>query len=250
MKQPNVEQHAVVSRQEWLAARREHLIQEKALSRQREQLNAARRALPWVRVDKDYRFDGGNGPRRLADLFGHNSQLVVYHFMFGDGWTQGCPNCSFLADHFDGANLHLAHHDVSFVVISHAPWAQFQPFRQRMGWRFEWLSSAGSDFNHDFGVSFTPEEQASGQIDYNYQPLAGGAEEMPGLSVFYRNGGGEIFHTYSTYARGLDILIGAHNVLDLTPKGRNEGPIMNWVRFHDRYTDSTRHSCCGSQGEQ
>ncbi len=160
------------------------------------------------------------------------------------------PNVSFLADHFDGADLHLAHHDVSFVAISHAPWAQFQAFRQRMGWRFAWLSSAGSDFNSDFGVSFTPEELAAGPIHYNYQPLDGGAEEMPGLSVFYRDSEGKIFHTYSTYARGLDSLIGAHHFLDLTPKGRNEGPIMDWVKFHDRYSDNSPHSCCGSTGDK
>ncbi|BBP77561.1 DUF899 domain-containing protein [Pseudomonas gingeri NCPPB 3146 = LMG 5327] len=250
MNERTVEQHPVVSRQEWLAARQQHLAREKAFSHQRDQLSAERRALPWVRIDKDYHFEGPHGRQRLADLFGDNSQLIVYHFMFADGWTEGCTGCSFLADHFDGANLHLAHHDVSFVAVSHAPWAQFQAFKQRMGWHFDWLSSAGSDFNHDFGVSPSPAEKAAGKTRYNYELIDSSEEELPGLSVFYRNPEGEIFHTYSTYARGLDILVGTYNFLDLMPKGRNETGTMNWVRHHDRYEHAGQSACCGSHADK
>ncbi|KIH83895.1 DUF899 domain-containing protein [Pseudomonas batumici] len=246
----NVEQHPVVSREQWLAARRQHLIHEKAFTRQRDQLSAERRALPWVKIDKDYRFEGPHGHKHLADLFGHNSQLIVYHFMFGDGWKEGCHGCSFLADHFDGANLHLAHHDVSFVAISHAPWPQFQAFKQRMGWHFPWLSSAGSDFNEDFHVSASPEERAAGKAEYNYQLLDHAEDELPGLSVFYRDPEGTLFHTYSTYARGLDMLVGTYNFLDLMPKGRNESGTMDWVKHHDRYEAVPADSCCGSHSDK
>jgi len=246
----HVEQHPVVSREQWLAARRQHLVHEKAFTRQRDQLSAERRALPWVKVDKDYRFEGPHRQKHLADLFGDNSQLIVYHFMFGNGWQEGCPGCSFLADHFDGANLHLAHHDVSFVAVSHAPWAQFQAFKQRMGWYFPWFSSAGSDFNADFHVSASPEERRAGKAEYNYQPLDSASEELPGLSVFYRNAEGEIFHTYSTYARGLDMLVGTYHFLDLMPKGRNESGTMDLVRHHDRYATAPAHSCCQSHSDK
>lgn len=231
----NLHSHPVVTREQWLEARRQHLIHAKALTHQRDRLSAERRALPWVRVDTPYQFDGPDGRQSLGDLFGSNSQLIVYHFMFGPGWEQGCKGCSFLSDHLDGANLHLAHHDVSLVAVSRAPWQEFRTFQRRMGWRFKWVSSAGSAFNADFGVSATAEQAASGEATYNYEPAADPFEEMPGLSVFYRNEAGEIFHTYSTYARGLDLLVGAYNFLDLTPKGRNEDPIMDWVRHHDRY---------------
>ncbi|MGC5700183.1 DUF899 domain-containing protein [Pseudomonas sp. NFXW11] len=240
--------HPVVSREQWLQARKQHLIREKAFTRQRDQLSAERRALPWVKVDKPYQFQGANGPLSLAELFGARSQLLVYHFMFGAGWAEGCKGCSFLADHFDGANQHLAHHDVSLVAVSHAPYEEFQAFRRRMGWHFDWYSSAGSDFNQDFGVSLSDEQLAAGNATYNYEQASGEEQELPGLSVFYRNPQGEIFHTYSTYARGLDLLLGTYNFLDLTPKGRNEGPIMNWVRHHDRYTQAPEgkgSSCCG-----
>ncbi|MGH8354583.1 MAG: DUF899 domain-containing protein [Pseudomonas sp.] len=251
----NLEQPRIVSRAEWLAARKQHLLHEKALSRQRDQLSAERRALPWVRVDKPYRFDGPDGQQTLAELFAGRSQLIVYHFMFGAGWEQGCPGCSFLADHIDGANLHLAHHDVSLVVVSHAPWRDFQAFKKRMGWRFPWVSSQASDFNYDYQVSATPNQIAAGEVIYNYQASQDPGEEMPGLSVFYKNAAGEIFHTYSTYARGLDLLVGAYNYLDLTPKGRNEREIMDWVRHHDRYAGATAATppaedpaaCCGAQ---
>jgi predicted dithiol-disulfide oxidoreductase (DUF899 family) len=231
----NLHSHPVVSREQWLEARRQHLIHEKALTHQRDRLSAERRALPWVRIDTPYQFDGPDGRQSMGDLFGTNSQLVVYHFMFGPGWEQGCKGCSFLSDHLDGANLHLAHHDVALVAVSRAPWQEFQTFQRRMGWRFKWVSSAGSPFNADFGVSTAAEQVASGEATYNYEPSADPFGEMPGLSVFYRNEAGEIFHTYSTYARGLDLLVGAYNFLDLTPKGRNEDPIMDWVRHHDRY---------------
>lgn len=248
-------QHEVVSREDWLAARKAHLAREKAFTRQRDALSAERRALPWVRIDKDYVFEGPHGRLTLADLFGGNSQLLIYHFMFGPGWTEGCPGCSFLADHFDGANLHLKHHDVSFVAVSRAPYAEFQPFRKRMGWQFPWVSSAGSDFNHDFHVTPSPAEQAAGRYEYNYEMHDGEGGEMPGFSVFYRDEAGEIFHTYSTYARGGDLLIGAYNFLDMTPKGRNEEVIMDWMRHHDRYEETPQGgsfqpllataSCCG-----
>lgn len=233
--QSNEQQHQVVSREEWLAARKQLLEREKAFSHARDHLSAERRELPWVKIDKDYRFEGAEGPLTLAQLFGNNSQLVVYHFMFGADWKEGCKGCSFLADHFDGANLHLAHHDISLVVVSHAPFAEFQGFKRRMGWHFDWVSSAGSDFNHDFGVSATREEIDAGKVMYNYEPSKDAGEEMPGISVFYRNAAGEVFHTYSSYARGLDILLGTYNFLDFTPKGRNEDVIMEWVRHHDRY---------------
>lgn len=228
-------EHRIVSREEWLAARKVHLANEKELTRRRDALSAERRALPWVRIEKTYTFEGWDGGLTLGDLFAGNSQLIIYHFMFGPGAREGCPSCSFLADHFDGANRHLKHHDVSLVVVSRAPYAEFQNFRHRMGWDFPWVSSANSDFNYDFHVSPSPEEKAAGRYEYNYAMHDGQGGEMPGFSVFYRNAAGEIFHTYSTYARGGDLLIGTHNFLDMTPKGRNEVGTMDWVRHHDRY---------------
>lgn len=237
----NYQNPQVVSRSEWLSARRQLLLHEKALTHQRDELARARRALPWVRVDQPYSFEGAQGRLSLADLFAGRSQLLVYHFMFGDGWTEGCGGCSFLADHFDGANLHLAHHDVSLVAVSHAPFAQFQAFRQRMGWKFPWVSSHASSFNQELGVS----AGAEGINQYNYEPYAGNETELPGLSVFYRDAQSTIFHTYSSYARGLDILVGAYNFLDLMPKGRNEEGTMDWVRHHDRYEDAEAgNHCC------
>ncbi|MBM3112186.1 DUF899 domain-containing protein [Pseudomonas sp. P66] len=232
----------VVSRSEWLSARRQLLLHEKAVTHQRDELAKARRALPWVRVEQNFSFAGPTGQLSLADLFAGRSQLLIYHFMFADGWNEGCGGCSFLADHFDGANLHLAHHDVSLVAVSHAPFAQFQAFKQRMGWKFPWVSSHGSHFNQEFGVSVS----ADGSSQYNYEAYAGNETELPGLSVFYRDGAGTIFHTYSSYARGLDILVGAYNFLDLMPKGRNEQGTMDWVRHHDRYqgVDTDKSHCC------
>jgi predicted dithiol-disulfide oxidoreductase (DUF899 family) len=233
-----MEPHKIVPHDEWLAARKAYLAEEKAFSRARDALSKKRRELPWEKIDKSYVFDGPDGKETLGDLFAGKSQLIVYHFMLGPDWEQGCPSCSFLADHFDGAVVHLAQRDVSFVVVSRAPLHQIERFKRRMGWHFKWVSSFGGDFNYDYQVSATPEETASGQATYNYELTTFPSEERPGASVFYKNEAGEVFHTYSTYGRGLDILIGAYNFLDLAPKGRDEEGLaygMAWVRHHDRY---------------
>jgi predicted dithiol-disulfide oxidoreductase (DUF899 family) len=230
--------HKIVSHGEWLAARKAHLADEKAFTRARDALSRKRRELPWEKVDKNYVFDTPDGKKTLADLFGGKSQLIVYHFMLGPDWEQGCPSCSLLADHFDGAVIHLAQRDVAFVVVSRAPLDQIEKFERRMGWHFKWVSSFANDFNYDYHVSATPEEKASGKALYNYQLTEFPSEERPGASVFYKNATGEIFHTYSSYGRGLDILIGAYNFLDIAPKGRDEESLewsMAWVRHHDRY---------------
>ncbi len=230
--------HPVVSEQQWIEARRALLAEEKAWTRQRDRLAEKRRALPWVKVEKNYVYQGENGPVTLADLFDGRSQLVVYHFMFGPDWQEGCPSCSFLADHFDGVVTHLAQRDVAFVVVSHAPLPQIEAFKRRMGWNFKWVSSFGSDFNYDYQVSFTPEQRANGGVTYNYEQGEFPSEEAPGASVFDKSTAGELFHTYSCYGRGLDILIGAYNCLDLVPKGRDEDGLpygMAWVRHHDKY---------------
>lgn len=246
--QENVKNHKVVSQEEWETARRALLDKEKEITHLIEKLSAARRELPWVSVGKDYVFEGAEGKVTLSDLFNGRSQLITYHFMFGPSWKEGCEGCSFVADHFDGANLHLAHHDVSLVAVSRAPFDEFAPFKKRMGWKFRWVSSAPSDFNFDFGVSFTSESMARGQTQYNYRERTSRKEgEEPGISVFYKDDHGDIFHTWSGYARGLDILLGAHNLLDMTPKGRNEKDTMDWVRHHDKYeTDPAATSCCCS----
>jgi predicted dithiol-disulfide oxidoreductase (DUF899 family) len=231
-------EHRVVSQEEWLAARKQLLLKEKEITRFRDQLSAERRELPWVRVDKEYVFDGPEGKETLADLFDGRSQLMVYHFMFGPGWEQGCPSCSFVSDHIDGANWHLPHRDVTLLAVSRAPLAQIEAFKQRMGWRFKWVSSYENDFNHDFHVSFTPDDMARGEVYYNYTMTEFPSEEAPGLSTFYKDPSGAVFHTYSTYARGLDMLVGAYTYLDLAPKGRDEADLpwtMAWVRHHDRY---------------
>lgn len=242
-------QHKVVSQDEWLAARKALLAKEKEFSKARDQLSSARRGLPWVKVEKNYAFDSTQGKEKLADLFDGKSQLIIYHFMLGPGWVQGCPSCSFLADHFDGAVVHLAQRDVSLVVVSRAPLTEIQAYKRRMGWKFKWVSSYGSDFNHDFHVSFTPEEKARGKVEYNYTMTEFPSEEAPGLSAFARNERGEIFHTYSSYARGLDILVGTYNFLDMAPKGRDENALpssMSWVRRHDEYeTALPKGGCCG-----
>ncbi len=234
--------HKVVSREAWLEARKAHLAREKELARQRDELSRQRRELPWVKVEKNYVFDGPDGRETLADLFGGRSQLIVYHFMFGPGWGEGCPYCSFLADHVDGALVHLAQRDVTLVVASRAPLAELEAFKKRMGWRFKWLSSYGSDFNYDYHVSFTKDDMAKGKVYYNYEMQEFGSEELPGTSVFYKDATGGIFHTYSSYARGLDVLLGTYTYLDLVPKGRDEtGPnhnLTDWVRHHDRYGDA------------
>ncbi|HZF24680.1 MAG TPA: thioredoxin family protein [Steroidobacteraceae bacterium] len=241
-------QHRIVSEEEWLKARKEHLAKEKELTRQLDRLRAERRELPWTKVVKPYVFHGRSGPQALSDLFDGRSQLIVQHFMFGPGWQEGCVGCSFGADHVDAALVHLENHDVSFVAVSRAPLAEIEAFRQRMGWRFRWVSSNGSDFNYDYHVSFHKDEIANGKIYYNYVLAEIDSDELPGLSVFYRDGGGEVFHTYSTYARGGELLAGAYNFLDLTPKGRDEnGPAFNltdWVRHHDRYGETTGAQRC------
>jgi predicted dithiol-disulfide oxidoreductase (DUF899 family) len=231
-------EHRVVSREDWLAARRQLLGKEKEFTRRRDRLSAERRELPWVKVEKEYVFDTPDGKETLADLFDGRSQLMVYHFMFGPGWEQGCPSCSFVSDHIDGANWHLPHRDVTLLAASRAPLAEIEAFKARMGWRFKWVSSYGSDFNRDFHVSFTPEEMAQGKVYYNYAMTEFDSEEAPGISAFYQDPSGAVFHTYSAYARGLDLLIGAYNYLDLAPKGRDEAALpwtMAWVRHHDRY---------------
>ena len=241
--------HPVVSKDRWIAERRMLLAREKELTRLRDQIAHERRALPWVRIEKNYVFDSPEGRRALAELFAGRRQLLVQHFMFAPDWEQGCPSCSFMADHIDGMNVHLAHRDVTLLAVSRAPLAEIQRFRQRMGWKFNWVSSYGTDFNYDFHVSFTPEEVAKGKIDYNYGewPLVG--EEWPGISVFYKDEAGVVFHTYSTHGRGVEVMMGTYNLLDLTPKGRDEGPgqSMGWVRHHDRYEPAPAGaSCCAA----
>ncbi len=235
-----MQHNRIVSRDEWLAARKQHLIREKELTRLRDRLSAERRALPWVRVEKPYVFDGPDGKLTLADLFDGRSQLIVQHFMFGPGWEEGCAGCSFGADHVDGARLHFEHRDVTFVAVSRAPLPQLEAFKTRMGWRFKWVSSFGSDFNSDFHVSFTKDDEAKGKVFYNYELRDFESEEMSGLSVFYKDGDGDIFHTYSTYARGDELLSGAYMYLDLVPKGRDEADLpypSAWWRHHDKYDD-------------
>lgn len=225
---------------EWQAARKELLAKEKEFTRLRDDLSRQRREMPWAKVQKKYVFEGENGKETLADLFEGRSQLIVYHFMLGPGWKEGCPSCSYLADSFDGATIHLAHRDTSFAAISRATLPEIEAFKKRMGWKFKWVSSNESDFNYDYRVSFTKEETASGKPLYNYGTIVFTSEEAPGASVFFKKDG-EVFHTYSTYARGLDILVPTYNFLDLTAKGRDESGMkphaMAWVRHHDRYSD-------------
>jgi predicted dithiol-disulfide oxidoreductase (DUF899 family) len=233
-----MEQHKVVSRVEWTEARKRFLAKEKEFTRLRDELSRERRELPWVRVDKQYVFDGPNGKETLADLFAGHHQLIVQHFMFDPSWDAACKSCSFWADGFDGFFVHLAHRDVAFVAISRAPLAKLEAFKQRMGWRFKWVSSLGNDFNQDYQVSESPQEKAKGEAYYNYNIRDAWSGERPGISVFYRDDAGAIFHTYSCYARGLDMLNGAYHYLDLTPKGRDEAGLshpMEWVRLRDSY---------------
>ncbi len=233
-----VHPHKTVSHAEWIEARKQFLAREKEFTRLRDELSRQRRELPWERVEKSYTFEGPRGSETLADLFDGRGQLIVYHFMFGPGWSEGCPSCSYLADHFDGATIHLAHRDVTLAVVSRAPYPQIAAYKKRMGWRFHWVSSFGSDFNYDFHVSQTEQEKARGKVEYNYTTVEFPSDELPGASVFLKDANGEIFHTYSTYARGLDILVGTYNFLDLAPKGRDEAGLkhtMAWVRHHDKY---------------
>jgi predicted dithiol-disulfide oxidoreductase (DUF899 family) len=241
--------HPVVSREEWLEARRALLEREKAEIHLRDAVNAERLALPWVRIDKRYVFETPAGNTDLGGLFGGRSQLVLYHFMMGPEWQAGCPGCSFLADHLDGTLPHLNHHDVTLVAVSGAPLAKIQAYQRRMGWRFPWVSSQGSDFNRDFHVSFTPEQLAGETLEYNFEriPVAQGNDELPGLSAFYRNDAGEVFHTYSSYARGPESLIGTLMILDRAPKGRNETTTMDFVRRHDEYQEAPGSCCHGGR---
>ena len=230
--------HPVVSKEEWTAARKEHLEREKAFDRQRDALAESLRELPWVKVEENYIFSGPDGEENLADLFAGRSQLIVQHFMYGESWDEGCPSCSFWADGWDPLVVHLEHRDVSMVAISKAPLAKLQAYRERMGWSFKWLSSAQNEFNRDFHVSATGEEVEKGETYYNYRRTRSFGDEMPGMSVFYKDDGGVVYHTYSTYARGLDRLNAAYHYLDMAPKGRDESELpwsMAWLRRHDSY---------------
>ncbi len=246
---------AVVSHDQWLAARKALLKHERELTHLRDRIAAERRTLPWERVDKPYLFDAPEGRRSLADLFEGRRQLVVQHFMLGPGWEQGCPSCSYMADHTDGMTLHLAARDTSFVAVSRAPLEEIERFRRRMGWKFTWVSSHASDFNFDFGVSFTPEQRARGDVGYNYGTQPMNAEELPGISAFIRDDAGAVFHTYSTYGRGVEAMMGTYTLLDLTALGRHEEGLsfpMAWVKHHDRYetavaAQAQAHSCCGER---
>ena len=229
----------VVSRDRWIEARKKLLAEEKELTRQRDALSRRRRELPWVKVDKNYVFEGPEGKVTLADLFDGRSQLIVYHFMFGPDWDEGCKSCSFLADHYDPAVVHLQQRDVAMVTVSRAPLDKLKAFQKRMGWNFRWVSSLGNDFNTDYHVSFTPEQIEQGRAGYNYKDnVTFPATEAPGISVFIRDDNGDVYHTYSAYARGLDRFIGTYHLLDIVPKGRDEDGLdytMEWVRLHDRY---------------
>lgn len=230
----------VVSHEQWVTERVAFMAREKELTRLRDELSRQRRALPWEQVTKSYVFDGPGGRQTLADLFENRSQLVVYHLMFGPDWDEACKSCSFWADNFNGIDIHLAHRDITFLAISRAPLAKLEAYRKRMGWTFRWVSSGQSDFNYDFGVSFDPKAAKSGEACYNYATGVRVGEEMPGVSVFHKNENGEIYHTYSAYSRGIDLLNGAYNYIDLTPKGRDEEGLkdpMAWLRRHDQYED-------------
>ena len=247
--------HSVVSADRWVDARKALLAREKELTRLRDAVARERRALPWTRIDKNYVCDTRQGPRTLAELFDGRRQLIVQHFMLGPGWEQGCPSCSFMADHADGMTPHLAHRDVAFVAVSRAPLEEIERFQRRMGWRFRWVSSHDSDFNHDFHVSFTPEERAAGAVDYNFERTASPGDEMPGISVFLKDDAGAVFRTYSTYGRGVEVMMGTYAMLDLVPKGRDERDVpykMEWVRHHDRYAPepaaNAAGSCCATRG--
>ncbi len=244
----NLNHPRVVTRNEWIAERKSLLAREKELTQLRDQIARERRELPWVRIEKDYVLDTPAGPRRLAELFQGRRQLLVQHFMFGAGWEQGCKSCSFMADHLDGISMHLAQRDIALLAVSSAPLAQIQRFRQRMGWNFAWASSNGNDFNGDFHVSFAPQDRIDGEVYYNYHLMAFPADEAPGISIFVKNDAGEVFHTYSTFGRGVEVMMGAYNLIDLTPKGRDEQNLastMAWVRHHDRYEPiAVQAACC------
>jgi predicted dithiol-disulfide oxidoreductase (DUF899 family) len=243
-----MQHHPVVPQEQWLAARKALLLKEKEFTHLRDQINAERLALPWVRVEKNYEFDTPKGKRTLTELFDGRSQLIVYHFMLGPGWNAGCPGCSFLSDHFDGALPLLEHHDVTLTAVSRAPLAEIEAYKKRMGWKFPWVSAFAGDFNYDFHVSFKEDELAKGHVTYNFGEMPapdGTPTEMPGLSSFCKNDSGDIFHTYSSYARGGEELIGTPMILDRAPKGRNEKTTMDFVRRHDEYEKAAKlHDCC------
>lgn len=233
-------QNKVVSRNEWMKARRDLLAEEKRFTRVRDALSKKRRELPWVRVDKEYTFEGPDGRETLADLFGKHSQLLVYHFMYGPDWDEGCPSCSFWADNFNGIDIHLAHRDIAFLAISQAPYATLDAYRKRMGWNFKWVSSQGSEFNFDYQVSFTPEEMERGEMFHNFGTMSFPSSEAPGASAFFKDDDGAIYHTYSCYMRGVDMLNGAYHWMDIAPKGRDEDGLdytMAWLKRRDQYDD-------------
>jgi predicted dithiol-disulfide oxidoreductase (DUF899 family) len=239
--------HKIVSQDEWLAARKAHLKNEKALTRMRDLVAAERRTLPWVKLEKKYVFDTTEGKKELADLFGTNSQLVIHHFMWRHDLDQGCVSCSLEADHAEGALVHLQNHDVSYVRVSRAPLQKLLAYKQRLGWNAEWVSSWNSDFNFDFHVSFSDEQMMKGgKLYYNYETIdaENGFNELPGLSVFTKDDQGQVFHTYSSYARGNEEVIGAFIYFDMTPKGRNETQIMDWVKRNDEYAQPKSAACC------
>jgi len=242
-----MQDHKVASRDDWLRARKALLLHEKEETRLRDRNAAERAALPWVKIDKPYGFDTPRGRKTLAQLFDGRNQLVIYHFMLPPEWEAGCPGCSFLADHLDGTLTHLNHHDVTLMAVSRAPLARIEAYKARMGWTFPWASSFERDFNPDFGVSFTPETAAAGAT-YNYQPVEGDPGELPGLSSFYKDETGQVFHTYSSYGRGLEELLGTYMILDRAPLGRNEaGPLADWMRRHDEYQDAAPAKTCHGQ---
>jgi predicted dithiol-disulfide oxidoreductase (DUF899 family) len=236
--------HPVVSQDEWLAARKALLRKEKEFTHLRDKINAERLALPWVKVNKNYVFETAKGKKNLSDLFEGRSQLIVYHFMLGPGWGAGCPGCSFLSDHIDGALPHLEHHDVTWTAVSRAPLPEIEAYKKRMGWRFPWVSAFGTDFNYDYHVSFTDDDLKKGKVVYNFTempvPAASTETDLPGLSSFYKDDAGDIFHTYSSYARGGEELIGTLMILDRAPKGRNEQSTMDFVHRHDEYEKVTK----------
>ena len=239
--------HEVVSRQTWLDARKALLAMEKEETKLRDKVRAERLALPWVKVDKTYTFETPDGRRTLAELFDGRSQLIVYHFMYGPEWEAGCPGCSFMADHIDGMLPHLNHHDVTMIAVSRAPLEKLESYRKRMGWKFPWVSSFGSDFNFDYHVSFSKEELASGKVMYNYRetPSEDAHDELPGLSAFFKDEDGTVYHTYSDYARGGEEALGTLMILDRAPKGRNETGTLSFVKRKDEYDDAPKaHSCC------
>ena len=228
----------VVSHEQWVKARVEFIAKEKEFTRLRDELSRQRRELPWEKVTKSYVFDGPNGKETLAELFEGRSQLVVYHFMFSPSWNEGCKSCSFWADNFNGIDIHLAHRDITFLAISRAPLPKLEAYKKRMGWSFKWVSAGETDFNYDFQASFDPEAAKNGTAYYNYGTGTRVQEDMPGISVFHKDANGDIYHTYSTYSRGIDLMNGAYNYIDLTPTGRDEGKgIMAWLRRRDPYED-------------